>query len=110
MVSFSELDKDFREPTDPLYSFIAGTDFDVSDDGFPKICQCCIDIVNDNRLERNETFHLTLERTPGLDDRITLNPSYETGTVLIVDINDGMYSSLYIHSCQHVGSYLTSSV
>ena len=58
VVSFSVLGQDFYEPTRPLYSFIAGTDFEVNNDGFPKICQCCVFIVNDDRLERNETFHL----------------------------------------------------
>ena len=110
MVSFSELGEDFDEPMDRLYSFIAGMDYEVSDDDFPKICQCCVPIMNDGRLEINEIFHLILERTPGLDPRIEFNSSYETGMVIITDINDGMYGSLYIHSCQYVGSYLKSSV
>ena len=99
MVSFSVLGQDFYEPTHPLYSFIAGTDYAVTDDGFPQICQCCVPIVNDDRLERNETFHLILERTPGLDDRIKLNPSYVNGTVLIANVNDGMYVHTFLSAC-----------
>ena len=99
MVSFSVLCQDFYEPMNPLYSFIAGRDYEVTDDGFPKICQCCVPILNDYRLERNETFHLILERTPGLDPRIKLNPSYGNGTVLIVNFNDGMYVHTFLSVC-----------
>ena len=46
-----------------------------------------ITIVDDMVLELLESFSVTLERTPGLDDRITLDPI--DGVVEIND-NDGM--------------------
>ena len=44
-------------------------------------------IVNDMIVEMTESFLVILERTPGLDSRITLNPI--NGAVEIID--DGMY-------------------
>ena len=46
-----------------------------------------IPIVDDLRVEVSESFLVTLERTPGLDDRITLDP--DNGVVNITD-DDGM--------------------
>ena len=47
-----------------------------------------IPIVNDMIMESTESFFVTLERTPGLDSRITLDPV--NGEVEIVE-NNGMY-------------------
>ena len=49
----------------------------------------CVDItiVSDTDDERDEMFGITLERTPGLNDKITLDPV--DGDITIVD-NDGM--------------------
>ena len=47
-----------------------------------------VTIVDDDILEMTESFDVTLERTPGLDSRITLNPV--DGVVEITD-NDGEY-------------------
>ena len=40
------------------------------------VTRACVDIhiVNDTQAEPNEKFVITLERTPGLDSRITLDP------------------------------------
>ena len=43
-------------------------------------------IVDDMVNELEELFDITLERTPGLDSRITLNP--DEGRIVISD-NDG---------------------
>ena len=50
----------------------------------------CVDvtIVDDNVLENVESFTVTLERTPGLDMRITLDPV--DGVVEITD-DDGLF-------------------
>ena len=54
-----------------------------------EIRQCTeIRIVDDMIMEMTESFLVTLERTPGLDDRITLNPV--NGLVEILD--NGMYT------------------
>ena len=37
-------------------------------------CQYII-IIDDDMVERDETFHVTLERTPGLDKSIKLDPT-----------------------------------
>ena len=87
IISFPVLGADYGEPTTPTYTFIAGT----ADEERVKICQCCVPIKNDGRLEMNETFHVSLETTA---DRIELNENY-TGTVQIVDTNDGIYGSSY---------------
>ena len=49
----------------------------------------CVDItiVNDTNDEPDEMFAVTLERTPGLNDRITLDPV--DGVVIIIDDDDG---------------------
>ena len=47
-----------------------------------------VTIVNDDILEMTESFSVTLERTLGLDDRITLRPV--DGVVEITD-DDGEY-------------------
>ena len=48
----------------------------------------CVDItiVSDTDDEPDEMFGITLERTPGLNDRITLDPM--DGVVIIID-DDG---------------------
>ena len=48
--------------------------------------RCCMDIriVNDTQ---DETFAITLERTPGLHDRITLDPVDYNWIITIVDDN-----------------------
>ena len=51
-----------------------------------------VTIVDDLVAEPNEFFHYTLERTPGLDSRISLAPV--DGRVEIVDNGDGKYSLL----------------
>ena len=45
----------------------------------------CVDvtIVNDANFEPDEIFFITLERTPGLNDRITLDPV--NGVIIIID-------------------------
>ena len=45
----------------------------------------CVDvpIINDTVDEPDEMFAVTLERTPGLNDRITLDPV--DGVVIIID-------------------------
>ena len=48
----------------------------------------CVTIVDDDILEMTESFDVTLERTPGLDSRITLDPV--DGVVEITD-DDGEY-------------------
>ena len=57
-------------------------------------------IVNDTIVESTESFFVTLERTPGLDSRITLNPVI--GEVEIVE-NNGMYflSFWSTYYCNH---------
>ena len=47
-----------------------------------------VTIVNDDILEMPESFTVTLERTPGLDSRITLNP---VDTVVEITDDDGEY-------------------
>ena len=51
-----------------------------------------VTIIEDGILENEELFNVTLERTPGLDDRITLDPI--NGVVQIND-NDGMCGIKY---------------
>ena len=51
--------------------------------------QCTeISIMDDMIVELTESFFVTLERTPGLDSRITLDPV--DGEIEIID-NDGVY-------------------
>ena len=53
--------------------------------------QCvAVTIVDDMIDEPEENFHVSLERTPDLDSRITLEPV--EGEILIID-NDGMHSN-----------------
>ena len=49
-------------------------------------CRVDITIVSDTDNEPDEMFAITLERTPGLNDRITLDPV--DGMVIITD-DDG---------------------
>ena len=51
--------------------------------------QSCVDIiiVNDALHEQVETFNVTLERTPGLNENITLHPM---DTVIEIIDDDGM--------------------
>ena len=50
--------------------------------------QCVnMSIVDDDVLENVESFDVTLERTPGLDVRITLDPV--DGTISITDDGEG---------------------
>ena len=51
-----------------------------------------VSIIDDTTLENSETFHITLERTPGLSSDITLDPV--NGVVEITD-NDGKYCVTY---------------
>ena len=51
-----------------------------------------VPIVDDLVLENDESFNVTLERTPGLDMRITLDPVDEE--IKITD-NDGRYADNY---------------
>ena len=48
----------------------------------------CVDIiiVSDTDDDPDEMFGITLERTPSLNDRITLDPV--DGVVIIIDIDD----------------------
>ena len=46
-----------------------------------------ISIVNDTILENDESFDVTLSRTIGLDNRITLDP---VDAVVVITDNDGM--------------------
>ena len=52
-----------------------------------------IPIENDTIVELTESFFVTLGRTPGLDDRITLDP--HDGEIEITD-NDGLWDSYNI--------------
>ena len=52
-----------------------------------------IPIVNDTILELTESFFVTLESTPGLDERITLAPI--DGVIAIVD--DGKQANVQVH-------------
>ena len=56
--------------------------------------QChCIPIVNDDVLEGNEMFYVTLEEIAGMDrDKIVLDPV--NGTIEIVDDEKRKYASL----------------
>ena len=47
-----------------------------------------LSIMDDTIAEREESFYVTLERTPDLDDRIILDPAAVRGLVEIVD-DDG---------------------
>ena len=62
----------------------------------------CVDvtIVDDDVLENVESFHVTLERTPGLDMKITLDPV--DGVVQITD-DDGLF---FISSEKELYSWL----
>ena len=51
-----------------------------------------VDIVDSARLEQTESFGVTLERTPGLDERVHLNPT--AGIIIIV--NDDSEFNFYI--------------
>ena len=53
-----------------------------------------VSIVDDDVLEMTESFTVTLERTPGLNDRIKLNPV--DGVIEIPD-NDGEGVYINIH-------------
>ena len=52
-----------------------------------------ITIVNDVIPEMNESFFVTIRRSPGLDDRISIDSV--NGEILIVD-DDGMYKACLI--------------
>ena len=52
-----------------------------------------VDIVDNARLEQTESFGVTLERTPGLDERVQLNPT--AGIFRIVN-DDGEFH--FFHS------------
>ena len=54
----------------------------------------CVDVttVDDNVLENVESFDVTLERTPGLDMRITLDPV--DGVVEITEMYRLLFNSL----------------
>ena len=58
-----------------------------------------ISIVDDTIDESDESFSFTLERTAGLDPRITLSPS--AGEIIILDAesmyNVYLHKKLYIH-------------
>ena len=68
------------------FDYSALSDFELNFS--PCIREFCtlIDIIDDSLAEMNETFSLSLGRSPGLDSRISLIPV--SGTVVIVD-NDG---------------------
>ena len=53
-------------------------------------------IVDDMIVELTESFFVTLERTPGLDSRITLDPV--DGEIEIID-DDGVY--MFPHICKY---------
>ena len=56
--------------------------------------QCVnVTIVDDDVLENVESFDVTLERTPGLDARITLDPV--DGMISIIDDGEG---NIYVRS------------
>ena len=64
--------------------------------------QCVDVIVDDEVLENVESFHVTLERTLGLDMRITLDPV--DGVVEITD-DDGLFfnsSDRELHGWQYI--------
>ena len=58
-----------------------------------------VSIVDDEMLENDESFDITLKRTPGLDNRIILDAV--VGVVEIID-NDGRYEDymyMVVHTC-----------
>ena len=73
--------------------YSALSDFDLNFS--PCIHEVCthIDIIDDSLAEINETFSLSLGRSPDLDSRISLSPV--SGTVVIVD-NDGQKQRSFI--------------
>ena len=50
-----------------------------------------ITVIDDSIPETLETFNVTLEETPGLDDRITLEPV--VAIIEIIDANSMLYTS-----------------
>ena len=49
-----------------------------------------ISVVDDSELERGDSFNVTLERTIGLDKKITLNP-----VVGGIEITDGLKLTIF---------------
>ena len=80
LYSFLELGEDYYELTKPLYDFPSEI---TAQDSPYKICQCCINIENDKRLEDNEIFYIFLEEIADLDERIIVDPT--PGYVVITD-------------------------
>ena len=73
--------------------------------------QSCVDIniVNDTHYEADEAFNVTLERTPGLNDRITLSPV--AGIIGDVGMSDLMVAGCYsISLALHSSLYLISVI
>ena len=65
-------------------------------------------IVDDLLGEPDELFHYTLERTPGLDPRISLSPV--DGWVQIIENDDGKYTVLYVGFNQSTCSFPTDLI
>ena len=61
-----------------------------------------ISIVDDTIDESDESFSLTLERTAGLDPRITLSPS--AGEIIILDAESIYTFKKIVNSCVIGGS------
>ena len=59
----------------------------------PKLC-VPISIKNDDVVEQIESFYVTLERTPGLDDSVLLGPTQQVVTI----VNDDGEAKLMSHS------------
>ena len=65
-------------------------------------------IINDEILEDNETFEVTLEPNPDLDSRILLAPI--TAEINIIDDDCKLYTMLYIQSVRCDSCYLNHCI
>ena len=73
--------------TDVFFSQVNVSDYSLGTEvlTFPActLRQCVnVSIIDDMLQETNESFSLTLERSPGLDSRITLDPAHSTVIIL----------------------------
>ena len=93
-------------PIPLIYSPVSAMDYDALTQVILSFATCArrtctnVTIVDDLVDEPNESFFVTLERTLGLDNRITLNPV--DGEIEIED-NDGIYIPLQkYYYCHHL--------
>ena len=55
-------------------------------------------IIDEHIVEQNESFFVTLERTPGLNDRVIIDPDKSEGKVVIGN-DDGKYLLTSLRRC-----------